>query len=753
MVWLALWASVIHLLTELPSKPLQLLHYSQVTCPADGDTFLVVSSADELNEAKGCTNLERLRIDCDIPERGCCGMPETLRYVEIGKTCRYIGNYAFDGLTFLYSIEMVCTDATIKERAFENGYGRLTDLIVHADDDGVGCFRLGTIGYCQYPWLVQVKLESDSEISQFNNGDGFRVLEYIGSVDATTVELWKGTTKWYIPEHGEDGRWAYTLLSDGVYLKYNTEMKLCPVSDDTVYTEISTFPDDASYAECSQLRTVYISTDIPSKAFYELDNLETVSIQSGCTRIGEYAFYKCSKVKVLDLPSSVSYIGDYAFAECTSVWTIKVQCPSVTIGTGAFENAFYSYTDITLYGTGSDCSYLDLGNVAGDDVPYSLDINLNIQSGAGWYNTGVKVISFSNIDYSTKTYWNGLQVRFTGSINGYSLDANKWRFEVTDDGVYIYYTMDAVSGECPTNEQYHSIYSFDYSDYTKCGDLMGVYIEAYEVPSNAFYLLSTLQEVEIGHSCRKISSYAFYRCSALNSLYISSSVESIGAYAFAYCSNLHEVMIPESCTYIGESAFYQCELTDIWINSTSITIEYNSFLESFQCENPDASIYIRGNDRGMGYIYLGRIYGFNANITLDVSITSNGDKFYKSGAVFVNWTSGDLPSEFIEYLTSKVKLTGSVNGMDLDTDDWNISFHKDQAYGTWQGMLRYKGKVRETASEGSGLWIALVVAVVIIGILACVGWIIDKKNIYGCFGDFCKTPESETEEEEVVTDV
>jgi hypothetical protein len=77
-------------------------------------------------------------------------------------------------------------------------------------------------------------------------------------------------------------------------------------------------------------------TSIERDAFYECENLTSVTIPSSVTSIGVYAFYKCSSLTSVTIPSSVTSIGAYAFSQCSSLTSVIIP-PSVTsIGRNAF---------------------------------------------------------------------------------------------------------------------------------------------------------------------------------------------------------------------------------------------------------------------------------------------------------------------------------------------------------------------------------------------------------------------------------
>ena len=55
---------------------------------------------------------------------------------------------------------------------------------------------------------------------------------------------------------------------------------------------------------------------IGKEAFFECEQLETVTIPDSVTRIEEGAFWRCRRLKDVQIPASVTSVGDRAFLEC-----------------------------------------------------------------------------------------------------------------------------------------------------------------------------------------------------------------------------------------------------------------------------------------------------------------------------------------------------------------------------------------------------------------------------------------------------
>lgn len=81
----------------------------------------------------------------------------------------------------------------------------------------------------------------------------------------------------------------------------------------------------------------YNVTTIANRAFYECDNLKTVTIADGVVIIGDSAFAYCNNLRSISLPRSVAYIGRDAFYNCDYLDSITILSSEVTI----YNDAFY----------------------------------------------------------------------------------------------------------------------------------------------------------------------------------------------------------------------------------------------------------------------------------------------------------------------------------------------------------------------------------------------------------------------------
>lgn len=77
---------------------------------------------------------------------------------------------------------------------------------------------------------------------------------------------------------------------------------------------------------------------IGERAFYNCDNLLSVTLSSGITNIGEYAFFACWGLTNIVIPDGVSSIGRYAFGSCSGLKNVTISNSVTSIEWGAFSS-------------------------------------------------------------------------------------------------------------------------------------------------------------------------------------------------------------------------------------------------------------------------------------------------------------------------------------------------------------------------------------------------------------------------------
>jgi serine/threonine protein kinase len=98
------------------------------------------------------------------------------------------------------------------------------------------------------------------------------------------------------------------------------------------------------------------------------------------------------------------------------------------------------------------------------------------------------------------------------------------------------------------------------------------------IGNSAFWLCSSLTNINIPNSVTNIGYEAFSDCRSLTNINIPNGVTYIGYNAFSDCRSLTNINIPNGVTNIGDYAFYDCEsLTNMNIPNSVTTIGEGAF--------------------------------------------------------------------------------------------------------------------------------------------------------------------------------
>ena len=224
-------------------------------------------------------------------------------------------------------------------------------------------------------------------------------------------------------------------------------------------------------------------TSIGEKAFYECEELKSVTIPNTVTSIGRSAFENCYYLTSVNLGSSVTSIGKWAFFECSSLTDVTIPNSVNTIEEEVFYNC-YNLSSVTFgnsvntIGGNAFCNCFSLADV---DLPNSV--------------TTIEYRAFQCCESLTSvTIGNSVE-----SIGNYTF---------------------AGCSKLAWVKIGNSVKSIGYEAFCGCYELTDV-----NLPSSL---------TSIGYS-------AFEDCLVLKSITIPNSVESIGEKAFQYCYGLTSV--------------------------------------------------------------------------------------------------------------------------------------------------------------------------------------------------------------------
>ena len=118
---------------------------------------------------------------------------------------------------------------------------------------------------------------------------------------------------------------------------------------------------ESAFEDCDNLKSVTIGdsvTFISNKMFYSCGALESVTIGKGVTKIGEKAFFGCRLLANIVIPENVTAIGYRAFYNCLNLSTVVVEDTA---------NWYWTKNEIEWKGKYGG-TYVDLSNVSKNAV-------------------------------------------------------------------------------------------------------------------------------------------------------------------------------------------------------------------------------------------------------------------------------------------------------------------------------------------------------------------------------------------------
>ena len=290
------------------------------------------------------------------------------------------------------------------------------------------------------------------------------------------------------------------------------------------------------------LTKVTITDDltIPSNAFKELSQIESITIPEGVTSIGSYAFYNCDALKRLNsetdglynLPTDLTSISSYVFYNNSQLVEVAMGSSLTSIGSYAF----------------SGCSLLSQFN---SDNANEIIVPEGVTSIGRYAFQNVLLVTKVVVPDSVTSIGVGA---FMGCnvLEEIALPFVGGSFASTNSNAvfgYIFgYIRDLASGAINQYPDYYYYIPTSIRDVT-------VTVQT-NIPAYAFKNCDFIESITIPEGVTSIESYAFYNCDALkrlnsetDGLYnLPTGLTSISDYTFANNSQLMEVTMGSSLT-------------------------------------------------------------------------------------------------------------------------------------------------------------------------------------------------------------
>ena len=300
-----------------------------------------------------------------------------------------------------------------------------------------------------------------------------------------------------------------------------------------------------------------------------IDQITSVVLNEGVTRIGDYAFYGMTKLETIDIADTVTYIGDFSFKGSTALDGVVLPPNLSNLGT----SSFYGCTGLTsieipasLY-TVKPYAFKNCSSLA--KVTFH-EGNLMKLSDGSFYGTAltelefpkcldiIDVYCFKNcFQLATITIPEGdlTQIReavfYATAIPSITIPEG-----VTKVGPYAFKNcVNLKTVSLPT-----TLTSVGEASFYACTGLQGITIPdaVTSIGDYAFRKCAAMTEVNLGRELTDIGLCAFYGCSGLTNLEIPDKVTTIQGYAFKGCTGLTDVTLGSSVETLGESAFHTC---------------------------------------------------------------------------------------------------------------------------------------------------------------------------------------------------
>ena len=286
---------------------------------------------------------------------------------------------------------------------------------------------------------------------------------------------------------------------------------------------------------------------------WEGEDIRTVMILDGVTRIGMRAFKGCKNLTGATIPDSVTSIGAAAFSGCVSLTGVSIPGSVTVIGRGAFYGCGMTSVSIpgsvAVIGAGAFYGCVSLTHVTISD---GFTTVIGVEAFADCKNLTSVTIP-GNVTRITGSSFSGCgpkEVRFGGSKSQWDSLAF-WQFPFLNSFIY-----------CSDHTYVPGVFANDIKWSYSSGVLTFQGTGSLECKGSEYHwnLLKNMgvHTVHIGDGVTAVGDNAFWHFSKLVRVTLPDSITAIGALAFADCESLVYINIPSGVTSIGQEAFSQC---------------------------------------------------------------------------------------------------------------------------------------------------------------------------------------------------
>jgi len=281
----------------------------------------------------GCTNLTEINIPYGVTNlsddafNGCI----SLKSIEIPGSVNRIGKNAFDGCSGLKSITIPVSVDNVWDYAFA-GCSVLADVTYTGTEAQWGEIEI-SVGNVS---LLKATLHA-TDTTSFDGAEGKiegTSLSWTLTKAGTLTISGTGAMSDFNSNHyGGTSGITYDFYQ-APWSAYKNKIKKVVIS-----SGVTTIGNGA-FNGCANLTTIEIANSVylfGKDAFVDT-SIESLTIPTSMTEIGEKAFADFLSLKTVTIPSTIKTIGDYAFLNCSNLTTVTLNTGITRICSGAFQN-------------------------------------------------------------------------------------------------------------------------------------------------------------------------------------------------------------------------------------------------------------------------------------------------------------------------------------------------------------------------------------------------------------------------------
>lgn len=441
---------------------------------------------------------------------------------------------------------------------------------------------------------------------------------------------------WYTSTTGE----VVPLMSDtgfGANIVSNTyEDGKGIIKFDGIVTAVGAYAYNNDYSPNQTLETVTLPTSVTSigeLAFRYCRALKEINLHDGITHIGERAFiytnlaeitipkgltelskqvFDSTPLKSIVIPDNIKKICERAFCLCDNLETIVIGDGVTEIELCAFETWRPATVSVIL---GKNVSIM--GDNVFDGCTGKLFINGNVipnsSDGTGWiYGADFSEIIIGDEveaipDYAFYSYSTLPLTKITIGKGVKSIGKNVLHMPVSEINVRD------LKSYCQIDFKDSIIDGANLLVNDQNTTSVSVPDGVTGIPPYAFQGCANLQFLTIPDSVTSIGDYAFSGCGSLRSVNEAKNVQTIGDYSFSYCSSLCYMPMTSNLTHIGNWAFAECK--ELSLSMSPYNVKTVGTYAFYKCNNLNNSLDLRSATSigGLAFYYCSGIK------TLDIS--------------------------------------------------------------------------------------------------------------------------------------